>query len=130
MKVFIDFALIPSKIKCYSILQKRMSRMFDISNCDVIYYVILVICSHYVEKAISPLFAWPSSFTFICNCITLIKLLHTELMRFFFFWNAKKQFVMSCQSLNGGVRGNSVEMRQDEIGCYVHLKSSSHTCKK
>ena len=58
---FIDFALIPLKIKCYSILQKRWSRMLDISNCDVIYYVIYVICSHYVGKAISPLFAWPSS---------------------------------------------------------------------
>ena len=61
MKVFIDFALIPLKIKCYSILQKRLSRILDISNCDVIYYVIYVICSHYVGKAISPLFAWPSS---------------------------------------------------------------------
>ena len=40
MKVFIDFALIPLKIKCYSILQKRPSLMLDISNCDVIYYVI------------------------------------------------------------------------------------------
>ena len=35
--------------------------MSDISYCDVIYYVIYVICSHYVSKAISPLFAWPSS---------------------------------------------------------------------
>ena len=61
MKVFIDFALISLKIKCYSILQKRRSRMLDISNCDVIYYVIYAICSHYVGKAISPLFAWPSS---------------------------------------------------------------------
>ena len=61
MKVFIDFALIPLKIKCYSILQKRPSCMLDISNCDVIYYVIYVIWSHYVGKAISPLFAWPSS---------------------------------------------------------------------
>ena len=33
----------------------------DISNCDVIYYFIYVICSHFVGKAISPLFAWPSS---------------------------------------------------------------------
>ena len=61
MKVFIDFALIPLKIKCYSVLQKRLSRKLDISNCDVIYYVIYVICSHYVGEAISPLFAWPSS---------------------------------------------------------------------
>ena len=61
MKIFIDFALIPLKIKCYIILQKRLSCMLDISNCDVIYYVIYVICSHYVGKAISPLFAWPSS---------------------------------------------------------------------
>ena len=37
MKVFIDFALIPLKIKCYSILQERLSRILDISNCDVIY---------------------------------------------------------------------------------------------
>ena len=35
--------------------------MLDISNCDVIYYVIYVIFSHYIRKAISPLFAWPSS---------------------------------------------------------------------
>ena len=35
MEAFIDFALIPLKIKCYSILQKRVSRMLDISNCDV-----------------------------------------------------------------------------------------------
>ena len=62
MKVFIDFALIPLEIKCYSILQKLQSRMLDISNCDVIYYIIYVICSHYVGKAISPLFAWPSSY--------------------------------------------------------------------
>ena len=62
MRVFIDFALIPLKIQCYSILQKRLSRMLDISNCDVIYYVIYVICLHYVGKAISPLFAWPSSY--------------------------------------------------------------------
>ena len=55
-------------------------------------------------------------------------LLHTQLMRYFL--NVKKQLHMSCQSLNGGVRGNSVEMRQDEIGCYVLLKSSSHTGKK
>ena len=61
MKVFIDFALIPLEIKCYSILQKRLIRVLDISNCDVIYYVIYVICSHYLGKAISPLFAWPSS---------------------------------------------------------------------
>ena len=47
--------------KCYSIFQKRLSRMLDFFNCDVIYYVIYVICSHYVGKAISPLFAWPSS---------------------------------------------------------------------
>ena len=59
---FIDFGLIPLKITCYSILQKRLSRILDISNCDVIYYVIYVICSHYVGKAISPLFAWPSSY--------------------------------------------------------------------
>ena len=59
MKVFIDFALIPLKIKCYSILKKRPNRMLDISNCDVIYFVIYVICSHYFGKAISPLFAWP-----------------------------------------------------------------------
>ena len=65
MKVFINFALIPLKIKCYSILQKRRSRMLDISNCDVIYDVIYVICSHYVGKAISPLFAWPSSYVLI-----------------------------------------------------------------
>ena len=63
MKVFIDHALIPLKIKCYSILQKRLSRILDISNCDVIYYVIYVICSHYLGKAISPLFAGPSSNT-------------------------------------------------------------------
>ena len=44
MKVFTDFALIPLKIKCYSILQKRLSRMLDISNCDIIYNVIYVIC--------------------------------------------------------------------------------------
>ena len=30
IKVFIDFALIPLKIKYYSILQKRPSRMLDI----------------------------------------------------------------------------------------------------
>ena len=32
MKVFIEFTLIPLKIKCHSILQKRLSRTFDISN--------------------------------------------------------------------------------------------------
>ena len=67
MKVFNDFAPIPLKIKCYSILQKRLSRILDISNCDVIYYVIYVICSNYVGKAISPLFAWPSSYTVVNN---------------------------------------------------------------
>ena len=36
--------------------------MLDISNFDVIYYVIYVICSHNVGNAISPLFAWRSSF--------------------------------------------------------------------
>ena len=41
--------------------------MLDISNCDVLYYVIYVICSHYVGKAISPLFAWPSSYVFLCR---------------------------------------------------------------
>ena len=35
--------------------------MFDFSYCDVICYIIYVICSLYVRKAISPLFAWPSS---------------------------------------------------------------------
>ena len=68
MKLFIYFVLIPLKIKCYSILQKRLSRMLDISNCDVIYNVIYVIRSHYVGKAISPLFAWPSSYT-VCVLI-------------------------------------------------------------
>ena len=70
MKVFIDFALIPLKIKCYSILQKHRSRMLDISNCDVIYDVIYVICSHFVGKAISPLFAWPGSLGFVITLIT------------------------------------------------------------
>ena len=65
IKVFIDFALIPLKIKYYGILQKRLSRMLDISNCDVIYYVIYVIFSHYIRKVISPLFAWPSSYYLI-----------------------------------------------------------------
>ena len=65
MKVFIDFALIPLKRKCNSILKKRPSRMLHISNCDVIYYVIYVICWHYVWKAISPLFPWPSSYVSI-----------------------------------------------------------------
>ena len=37
MKIFIDFVLIPLKIKCYSILKKRPSRKLDISNWDVIY---------------------------------------------------------------------------------------------
>ena len=69
MKVFIDFAPIPLKIKCFSILQKRMSRMLDNSNCDVIYYVIYVICSHYVGKAISPLFAWPKSYMFVYHIL-------------------------------------------------------------
>ena len=48
-------------------LQKRLSRMLDISNCDVIYYFIYVTCSHYVGKAISPLFAWPTSLVFYRN---------------------------------------------------------------
>ena len=48
--------------KILQYLQNRLSRMLDISNCDVIYYVIYVICSHYVRKAISPLFTWPSSY--------------------------------------------------------------------
>ena len=61
-KVFNNFALKPLKIKYYSIEQNRLSRILDISNCDVIYYVIYFICSHYVGKAISPLFAWPSSY--------------------------------------------------------------------
>ena len=45
-----------------SILLKRLSCMLDRSHCDVIYYVIHVICSHNVKKAISPLFAWASSY--------------------------------------------------------------------
>ena len=47
--------------KCNGISLNHLRRMFDIYYCDVIYYVIYVICSHYVSKAISPLFAWPSS---------------------------------------------------------------------
>ena len=78
MKVFIDFALIPLKIKCYSILQKRLSRILDISNCDVIYYVIYVICSHYVGKAISSLFAWPSS----CLCCIIVSLSYAVTIHF------------------------------------------------
>ena len=50
--------------KCNGILLNHLKRMFDLSYCDVIYYVIYVICSLYVRKAISPLFAWPSSFVF------------------------------------------------------------------
>ena len=46
--------------KCNGILL-NLRCMFDISCCDVIYYVIYVNCSHYVRKAINPLFAWPSS---------------------------------------------------------------------
>ena len=38
---------------------------FDISYCEVIYYVIYVISSHYVSKAISPLFDWPSSYDYV-----------------------------------------------------------------
>ena len=41
--------------KCNGILLNSLRCMFDISYCDVI-------CSHYVRKAISPLFAWPSSY--------------------------------------------------------------------
>ena len=50
--------------KCFSILLKRLRLVFDISYCDVIYYVIFFICSLYVIKAISPLFAWCSSYVF------------------------------------------------------------------
>ena len=38
--------------KCYGILLKRQRRMFDISYCDVIYYVIYVICTHNIMNAI------------------------------------------------------------------------------
>ena len=53
----------PQKINVRS-FAVNMSRMLEISNCDVIYYVIYVICSHYVRKAISPLFAWASSYDY------------------------------------------------------------------
>ena len=43
-------------------LLKQLTRMFDISYSDVIYYVINVICSHYVKRAIIPLFDWASSY--------------------------------------------------------------------
>ena len=54
---------------CANTFENKMLQYFtetseshvDISNCDVIYYAIYVIYSHYVGKAISPLFAWPSS---------------------------------------------------------------------
>ena len=36
--------------------------MLDISHCDIIYYVIYIICSHYVRKAISPLLGQLKSF--------------------------------------------------------------------
>ena len=48
--------------KSYTILLKRLSCILDISHCDVIYYIIYIICSHNVRKAISPLFAWASSY--------------------------------------------------------------------
>ena len=38
-----------------------MHNMLDIPKCDVIYNLINLIYSHYVKKAISPLFAWASS---------------------------------------------------------------------
>ena len=34
--------------------------MLDIPNCDVIYYVIYIICSHYVRKAITPFSLGPA----------------------------------------------------------------------
>ena len=55
--------------KCYSILLNRLGHLFDISYCDIIYYVIYdviyIISSHYVRKAISPFFAWASSYVFL-----------------------------------------------------------------
>ena len=65
-------------------LQKRLSRMLDISNCDVIYCVIYVICSHYVGKAISPLFAWRSSYA-----ITVLKEIIVELLHLGFHFPCK-----------------------------------------
>ena len=61
--------------------------MFDMSNCDVIYYVIYIICSHYVEKAISPLFAWPSSFCSFVYCMTAFLVYYYPILITYFTMN-------------------------------------------
>ena len=43
-------------------LLERLNHVLDIPKCDVIYYVIYIIYSYHVRKAISPLFAWASSY--------------------------------------------------------------------
>ena len=53
--------------KCNGSLLNHLRCMFDNIYCDIIYYVIYVICSHYVSKAISPLFAWRSSYMYIAE---------------------------------------------------------------
>ena len=58
--------------KCNGILLNSLRCMFDISYCDVIYYVIDIIWSHYVWKAINPLFAWPSSYPYITKLELII----------------------------------------------------------
>ena len=55
--------------RCYGILLKCLRRMLGISYCDVIYYVIYVICFHYVRKTINPLFAWASSCVILKICV-------------------------------------------------------------
>ena len=56
------FCTSTSENKCYNILLKSLSGMLAIPKCDIIYYVIYVIWLQYVRKAISPLFAWASSY--------------------------------------------------------------------
>ena len=59
---FLLFCMSTLENKSYTILLKSLSCMLDISHCDVIHYIIYIICSHNVRKAISPLFAWASSY--------------------------------------------------------------------
>ena len=112
-----DFALIPLKIKYYSILQKLLSRMLYISNCEVIYYVIYVICSHYIGKAISPLFAWPSSFITWKNCQRCY--IHHK----FELFHYNKQYGPYVKSgywaLIGNPRPNEVYMLSEQRICVI-----------
>ena len=49
-KSFYLFIFVMFYKKCYSILLKRLIRMFDIPHCDVIYYAFYVIADITFEK--------------------------------------------------------------------------------